>query len=152
MSQGALMLYGGSNISAASLEDFQVTDNETTTAASLRTPSWDTAVWLFDLSSRQWQQLSTQGTKLPGLMYHSMQASGKQVRVDIWPGSPSGSVAGSLYIQHVGDHLISCQQGFRGKKTSPLTAIMWLAPVAWLPAAPAFLRVSAGCRVWWAGV
>lgn len=81
MAQGALLMYGGSNLTASNLEDFQVADNETATAEKVRSTSWDTAVWLFDLGSSRWQRISTQGAGPPGLMYHSMQAYGKQVRI-----------------------------------------------------------------------
>jgi len=80
MAQGALVLYGGSNVPYPNIQDFALSDNETESAAKLRTTSWDTATWLFDLGASKWVKLVTEGAAPPGLMYHSMEAQGAQVR------------------------------------------------------------------------
>lgn len=80
MSQGALVMYGGSNVPYPNIQDFALSDNETESAVKLRTTSWDTSTWLFDLGARKWVKLVTEGAAPPGLMYHSMEAQGPQVR------------------------------------------------------------------------
>jgi hypothetical protein len=81
MSQGALLLYGGSSINATNMEQFDLNDRSKPSrlAARLRGTSWDTSTWLYDLGGRKWLRLATQGAAPPGLMYHSMEASGRQV-------------------------------------------------------------------------
>jgi hypothetical protein len=83
LSQGGLVMYGGSNI-PATLGDHLLGANSTEAAAKLRGTQWDTATWLFDVAGRKWVQLATQGAGPPGLMYHSMTAAGQQVRQDGW--------------------------------------------------------------------
>lgn len=79
LSQGGLVMYGGSNI-PATLQDYLLGANATAAAAKLRGTQWDTTTWLFDVAGRKWVQLATQGAGPPGLMYHSMTAAGQQVR------------------------------------------------------------------------
>ena len=80
MSDGALLVYGGSNITTTNLEAFAATDNDTETALKLSGTSWDRSTWLWDLGASKWVALATEGAAPPGLMYHSMEAYGEQVR------------------------------------------------------------------------
>lgn len=79
MQQGALLLYGGSDVPATDVGLHTLELNETETAAKLRNTNWDTATWLFDLAASKWVKLRTDGDQPPGLMYHSMEALGDQV-------------------------------------------------------------------------
>lgn len=89
LSQGGLVMYGGSNI-PATLQDHLLDANATAVAAKLRGTQWDTTTWLFDVAARKWVQLATQGAGPPGLMYHSMTAAGQQVRKDVVEGGGAG--------------------------------------------------------------
>lgn len=79
MRAGALVMYGGSNMTATNMERFADTSNETELAAKLAGTSWDTSTWLYDLGAGQWVRLDTEGPAPPGLMYASMEAYGEQV-------------------------------------------------------------------------
>lgn len=80
MRAGALVMFGGSNITATDLETLTGNANETDTAQQLAGTSWDTSTWLFDLDAQLWLRLDTEGAAPPGLMYASMEAHGEQVR------------------------------------------------------------------------
>jgi hypothetical protein len=81
MRAGALVMYGGSNITATGL--FELLDepaiNNTEITRKLSGISWDTSTCLYDLGKDQWVQLATAGSAPPGLMYASMEAHGEQV-------------------------------------------------------------------------
>jgi hypothetical protein len=80
MRAGALVMYGGSNVTNTDLSSLTGNNNETETAQQLAGISWDTSTWLFDLYASQWVRLDTEGAAPPGLMYASMEAHGQQVR------------------------------------------------------------------------
>lgn len=78
-SKGALLLYGGSNVTVPSLS--VALANETQTAEVLADTEFDRRVWMFDLGTSKWVKLHADGLSdaPPGLMYHSAAVEGKQV-------------------------------------------------------------------------
>eukprot|EP00775_Hariotina_reticulata_P009585 gene9585-9748_t len=81
MSQGALLLYGGSDLVLDDQPDtsFLSQLEEAKRKQELNGSSWDTAPWLFDIGRSQWQRLTPDGEGPPGLMYPSMAVHGEQV-------------------------------------------------------------------------
>eukprot|EP00879_Flechtneria_rotunda_P012921 GHRR01013494.1.p1 GENE.GHRR01013494.1~~GHRR01013494.1.p1 ORF type:complete len:1269 (+),score=413.90 GHRR01013494.1:1918-5724(+) len=79
LEEGALLLYGGSNVTSPTLGRELL--NETMAVDYLSATAWDTTVWLYDIAADKWLQLPVAGSAEapPGLMYHSMTVQGNQV-------------------------------------------------------------------------
>jgi hypothetical protein len=104
--KGALLMYGGSDIKALSINSLQSTDNTASndtrtgkgtdagaadkSAASgkgkmdspiygvVHNTTWDMQLWLYDVAAKRWSTLDATGTP-PHLMYHGMTVAGSQV-------------------------------------------------------------------------
>lgn len=81
MTQGALLLYGGSDLrfedqpGVGSLSQLEESERPQKYNGSF----WDTAPWLFDIARGRWQQLTAAGQGPPRLMYPAMAVHNQQV-------------------------------------------------------------------------
>jgi hypothetical protein len=93
--KGALLMYGGSDIKALSINSLWLDDSSNNATGTyqgrdrsarkvkpdpVRDATWDTRLWLYDVAAKRWSDLEIVGQS-PPLMYHAMTVADSQVMV-----------------------------------------------------------------------
>jgi hypothetical protein len=93
--KGALLMYGGSDIKALSINALWFDDSSNNATGTdqgtdqnarkvkrdpVRDATWDRRLWLYDVAAKRWSSIQTMGSP-PPLMYHAMTIADSQVRL-----------------------------------------------------------------------